>query len=69
VVARLHGRDVALDVTFPSSAWDGTSDMPIAAGDGEDVPAGANPSATKVMLVARHCEPAVREPFIAALGA
>jgi hypothetical protein len=43
VVARPHGRDVALDVTFPGSAWDGTSDMPIAAGDGEDVPAGCEP--------------------------
>ncbi len=69
VIAALHGPDVVLDVTFPGSPWEGVSDMPVAAGDGEDVPAGRDPSATKAALVASRCQPAVREPFIAALGA
>ena len=66
-VVTLGGRDVVIDVTFPGPSWDGVSDMPIAAADGEDHPAGADPNATKAALVQAHCDPAVREPFIAAL--
>jgi hypothetical protein len=68
VVATLGGRDVVLDATFPGPEWDGVSDMPVAAADGEDFPAGADPAATKAALVEAHCDPAVREPFIAALS-
>jgi hypothetical protein len=68
-VATLGGREVVLDVTFPGPAWDGTSDMPVAAAEGEDFPAGADPVATKAALVEAHCDPAAREPFIAALAA
>jgi hypothetical protein len=68
VVATLDGRDVVLDVTFPGGEWDGVSDMAVAASDGRDVPAGPDPAATKAALVHAHCDPAVREPFIAALS-
>lgn len=68
VVATLEGRDVRLDVTFPGPAWDGVHDMPIAAAKGEDVPGGVDPVATKAALVRKHCDPTIREPFIATLG-
>jgi len=68
VVATLAGRDVTLDVTFPGPPWDGASDMPVAAAAGRDVPAGPDPAATKAALVRAHCDPAAREPFIAALA-
>ena len=42
--------------------------MPLACGEGVDHPAGADPDAEKRRLEAEHCDPAVREPFIAALG-
>lgn len=67
-VARLGARDVVLDVTFPGPAWDGSSDMPIAAAEGEDVPAGEDPVAAKAELVRAHCDPAAREAFVAALS-
>jgi hypothetical protein len=65
----LDGGRVKVDVTFPLAGWDGRSDIALACGDGEDHPAGADPIATKADLVSRHCDPAVREPFIAALAA
>ena len=69
-VAEIDGRPTTIDVTFPSDAeWDGRSDMPLACGDGTDYPAGAEPWALKDELVATHCDPALREPFIAALSA
>ena len=67
-VVTLRGRDVVVDVTFPGPPWDGVSDMPVAAAEGEDVPAGSDPAATKEALVEAHCDPVVREPFIAALA-
>jgi hypothetical protein len=42
--------------------------MPVAAAAGRDVPAGPDAAATKAALVRAHCDPAVREPFIAALS-
>lgn len=64
------GRDVRIDVTFPGDpAWDGRSSMALACGDGEDFAAGEDPAADKAALEARHCDPRVREPFIAALAA
>jgi hypothetical protein len=62
------GRDVVIDVTFPSdSPWDGRSDMPLACGPGQDYPAGFDPASDKAALEAANCDPRVREPFIAAL--
>jgi len=66
----LEGRRTILDVTFPGAPWDGRSDMAIACEAGEDfeVAEGADASAMKAALVARYCDPRVREPFIAALS-
>lgn len=65
----LDGRLTTIDVTFPSGEpWNGRSDMPLACGEGIDVPANDDPWAQKAELVARHCDPAAREPFIAALA-
>jgi len=70
LTAEVDGRRIVLDATFPGGAqWDGRSSMPIACGPGEDHPAGADADADKRALEARHCDPAVREPFIAALAA
>lgn len=57
-----------VDATFPLDEWDGVSPVPLACGPGTDVPAGDDPAATKDALVARHCDPVAREPFIAALA-
>jgi hypothetical protein len=63
------GRDVIIDATFPADPrWDGESDMPLACGPGRDYPAGDDPAASKAALEAAHCDPRVREPFIAALS-
>jgi hypothetical protein len=43
--------------------------MPLACGPGIDHVAGFDPDAEKRELEARHCDPAAREPFIAALAA
>jgi hypothetical protein len=64
----LQGRDVVLDVTFPAADdWDGKSSMPLACGDGDDYPAGADSDQEKRNLEHRFCDPRVRETFIAAL--
>jgi hypothetical protein len=66
----IEGRRVAIDVTFPAAAvWDGRSDMDLACRPGEDIPASDDPWEQKASLVAEHCDPSVREPFIAALSA
>jgi hypothetical protein len=59
----------ALDVTFPLADWDGRSPIEVASGPGEDQPAGQEFMAEKQRLVAAYCDPAKREPFIAALSA
>lgn len=65
----VDGCRTVIDVTFPSDVtWDGRSDMPLACGEGTDVPATTDLWAQKAGLVAEHCDPAVREPFIAALS-
>jgi hypothetical protein len=65
----LEGQRLAVDATFPGGApWDGHSPMPLACGPGEDVPADAHPDSDKQALERRHCDPTVREPFIAALA-
>ena len=65
----VHGRITRLDVTFPVSAWDGRSDIPLACGEGRDYAAGGDPLASKAELVSRFCDPRIRERFIAALTA
>lgn len=64
----LDDRSTRIDVTFPLATWDGRTDIPVACGTGEDHPAGEDPFMSKAALVRRHCDPAVREPFIAALA-
>lgn len=69
VTALIGDQRVRLDVTFPGKLWDGHTDMELACGDGTDYPVGeADTSELKERLVAEFCDPAVREPFIAALS-
>jgi hypothetical protein len=65
----LEGQRITLDATFPGPAWDGRSCLPLSCGEGRDYPAGENPDADKRRLEDEFCDPAVREPFIAALTA
>jgi hypothetical protein len=65
----LGGHRVTIDATFPGPPWDGRSSMPLACGPGEDEPCEGDPDERKRALERRHCDPAVREPFIAALAA
>jgi hypothetical protein len=63
-----RGRRVQIDVTFPGDAWDGRSDMALSCGEGiDDTDAGLDAVLSKQELVERHCEPRLREQFIAAL--
>lgn len=64
----LGGRRIEIDATFPGPAWDGRSSLPLACGPGSDYPAGEESDAEKRALEDQHCDPAVREPFIAALA-
>jgi hypothetical protein len=66
---RVDGQRIAIDATFPGPRWDGHSPLPLACGAGDDHPAGEDPDADKQLLEREHCDPAVREPFIAALAA
>jgi len=65
---KIRGRRIAIDATFPGAPWDGRSPMPLACGPGEDIPASEQPDHDKKALERRHCDPAIREPFIAALA-
>ncbi|HUY52588.1 MAG TPA: hypothetical protein VMV92_43950 [Streptosporangiaceae bacterium] len=68
LVITLDCQDVTIDITFPADpSWDGHRSMRLTCGDGQDFPAGPDPAASKAMLEARHCDPRLREPFIAAL--
>jgi SAM-dependent methyltransferase len=64
----LEGQHVEIDATFPGPAWDGRSSLPLACGSGRDYPGGEDPDAEKRALEAQHCDPTIREPFIAALA-
>lgn len=64
----VDGRRLLIDATFPGRAWDGRSSLPLSCGPGRDFPSKRDPVAEKRDLEARHCDPAVREPFIAALS-
>jgi hypothetical protein len=68
VTLTLEGQRVEIDATFPGPAWDGRSSLPLACGSGQDHPAGEDPDAEKRVLEDQHCDPAIREPFIAALA-
>jgi hypothetical protein len=68
ITITLEGRRIEIDATFPGPAWDGRSPLPLACGPGQDYPAGEEPNAEKRVLEEQHCDPAVREPFIAALA-
>ncbi|MDA8368637.1 MAG: hypothetical protein M0026_02060 [Nocardiopsaceae bacterium] len=69
LTAEIEGARVAIDVTYPSAPkWDGASSMPVAAGAGSDHEAGPDPDREKRVLEAAHCDPDVRERFIAALS-
>ena len=68
VTIAIEGRRVKIDATFPGEAWDGLSSLPLACGPGRDYPAGEDPDAEKAALEEQHCDPHVREPFIAALS-
>jgi len=62
------GQEMTIDITFPGDqAWDGHRSMYLACGDVHDYPAGDDPDADKAALEASHCDPQVREPFIASL--
>ena len=63
----LKGQRIEIDATFPGPAWDGRSSLPLACGSGRDYPTNEDPDAEKRALEAQYCDPAVREPFIAAL--
>lgn len=65
---KLGERRIVIDATFPGEPWDGHSSLPLACGPGSDHPADDDPDAEKRELEAQHCDPAVREPFIAALA-
>jgi hypothetical protein len=69
LTAGVAGRRITLDVTFPGPPWDGHSPLSLACGPGRDVPAGEDPDFEKRALEHQHCDPGVREPFIAALSA
>lgn len=69
LTVELDGRRTVIDATFPGPAWDGSSDLPLACGPGTDYPSAGDPDEEKRKLEARHCDPTVREPFIAALAA
>jgi orotate phosphoribosyltransferase len=68
LTVKLGDRRIVIDVTFPGAPWDGHSSLPLACGPGSDHPAGDDPDMEKRLLEAQHCDPAVREPFIAALA-
>lgn len=55
---------VTVDVTFPGKPWDGTSDMVVPWGEGEDFDAGDDPIGTKEALVERFGNPSLRARFI-----
>ncbi len=67
LTAHIQDREVVVDATFPIADWDGASDLPLWCGPGIDYAAGLDPIGSKARLTLEHCDPAIREPFIAAL--
>jgi orotate phosphoribosyltransferase len=64
----LKGQRLIVDATFSGEPWDGRSSLPLACGPGKDFLAGEEPDDDKRALEEEYCDPAVREPFIAALA-
>jgi hypothetical protein len=64
----VNGRRIVIDATFPGPAWDGLSDMVLSCGPGQDYASNGDPDTEKRRLEAEHCDPELRERFIAALG-
>jgi orotate phosphoribosyltransferase len=64
----LDGQRIVIDATFPGPRWDAHSSLPLACGPGDDHLAGEDPDAEKQALEREYCDPAIREPFIAALA-
>jgi hypothetical protein len=64
----INGHRHTLDATFSGEPWDGRSSLPLVCGEGDDFPGSEKPDEDKRDLEAQHCNPAVREPFIAALA-
>jgi len=64
----VKGQRLTVDATFSGDPWDGRSSMPLACGPGDDLPAGGRPDEEKRALEHEHCDPALREPFIAAIS-
>ncbi|MFI4990922.1 MAG: hypothetical protein ACHQHO_08450 [Solirubrobacterales bacterium] len=69
LLVTIDGERLTIDATFPGEPWDGRSSLPLACGPGKDIPAGDHPDQEKRALEDDHCNPAIREPFIAALAA
>lgn len=68
-IARLGGRDIVIDVTFPSDiSWNGIDDMDVPWPDGEDFESPGDPIAHKEELVRRFGDPDVRARLIAAIS-
>jgi len=62
------GQRLTVDATLHGEPWDGRTSLPLVCGPGEDFPAGNTPEEDKRALEEQHRDPAVREPFIAALA-
>ncbi|MFZ1155251.1 MAG: hypothetical protein WAN93_10135 [Solirubrobacteraceae bacterium] len=69
LLVTIDGQQLTIDATFPGAPWDGRSSLLLACGPAEDMPAGDHPDQEKRVLENSHCDPAIREPFIAALAA
>jgi hypothetical protein len=69
ITVALGGRRIEIDATLPGPTWDGQSPLPLACGPGQDYPVREEPDAEKRALEEQHCDPTIREPFIAALTA
>jgi hypothetical protein len=59
---------IRVDATFPGPPWDGRTSMPLACGPGHDYVVALEADTEKRALEREHCDPAIREPFIAALS-
>ena len=64
----VNGKRIVIDATFPGPTWDGLSDLPLSCGSGWDHLSDGDPDAEKRRLEAEHCDPDLRERFIAALA-
>jgi hypothetical protein len=66
--ARVGEDQLLVDLSLPGEGWDGTGDMAVAWGEGEDFEAGDDPIAHKESLVRKFGDPDVRDRFIRAFS-